>query len=92
MIVIHMNVGRLWSDIGPYTARRVRGGWVVSWLPRRVLDARQALIALRLAELYCGKLTPGSTRWRRARAYERELGIVPGRSGLVATASGVGGW
>lgn len=82
---------KMWSDLVPHTAHWA-DGWVVSWLPRRVLSGRQAWIALRLAELYCGALTPGSKRWRRARDFERELGIEPGRSGQVASAAGVAGW
>ncbi|MEC3974862.1 hypothetical protein [Amycolatopsis sp. H20-H5] len=70
----------MWSDSGPHTARRVAqrpGEWVVSWLPRRLVDARQAWIAMRLAEIYCARPEPGSARWRVVAEFERELGVSP---------------
>ncbi|MGW4521049.1 hypothetical protein [Amycolatopsis sp. NPDC004378] len=65
------------SDIGPHTARRVTGGWVVSWLPRHLLSTRQAWIALRLAEIYCDRPEPGSVWWGVAAECERELRVPP---------------
>jgi hypothetical protein len=40
--VTHPNADLRWSEIAPRTARRVHGGAVVPWRPRRVLDGRRA--------------------------------------------------
>lgn len=38
------------SDLTRHDARRVEGGWEVSWLPGRVLDRDQAITGMTLAE------------------------------------------
>ena len=78
--MIHATETLMWSDVGSHTAYQAGkrpGGWVVSWLPRRVLDGRQAWLAMHLADIYCARPEPGSAWWGSARELERELGVSP---------------
>lgn len=65
------------STNSPHTARRVDGGWTVSWLPDRILDRNQALTAMTIAELVAtNHVTPGSRYWLHLRAWAAELGLT----------------
>jgi hypothetical protein len=63
------------STVTEHHATRTPEGWVVSWLPGRVLDRSGAITAMTLAEIYATNPPADSKWWRAARSFERELGL-----------------
>ncbi|MGW4521054.1 hypothetical protein [Amycolatopsis sp. NPDC004378] len=60
--------------------------WQVPWLPKRILDRKEAIIAMHLAEIYSGDPAEDSAWSAVAHDYERELGLPRGfRSAWLRT-------
>lgn len=79
--------GLMSSDTTTHTAREVDNGWVVSWLPGRVVDRNQAVTAMLLVESVA---EGGVLGWRRAVAdiWAAELDLTLGEALALASAGG----
>lgn len=65
------------SDAGEFRAFRL-DNWLVSWLPRRILDRKEALMAMHLAEIYSGDPARDTSWALVARDYEKALHLPRG--------------
>lgn len=63
------------SDAMRHTARRVPGGWALSWLPGRVFDRYQAVSGMTAAEVLARRPAPDDPVWLHVRGWLAELGI-----------------
>lgn len=64
------------STTSGHTAKRLTsGGWVLSWLPGRVLTRNQAVSGLLLADTAGDGLEPGDSRWPALDSWARELDL-----------------
>jgi len=57
---------------GHSAARIESGGWLLSWLPGRVLDRNQAITGMILAELVGAELEPAAREWPDYKAWAEE--------------------
>lgn len=78
------------SDETPQYAVLVDGGWLVSWLPRRVLTRDQAMTAMTIAETvsrydWSSPFDPAADIWLFIDGWAAELGITAANA--VAEAS-----
>ncbi|MGH3248187.1 MAG: hypothetical protein ACRDOI_18585 [Trebonia sp.] len=67
------------SNLTPHTARPTDGGWLVSWLPGRVLTWNEAITAMTLAEMVRESLgdepNPSVRYWPHIEGWAAELGM-----------------
>lgn len=75
--MIHVIGDVMRSDLVDSPAFRL-DHWLVPWLPKRILDRKEAILAMHLAEIYSGDPAEDSSWSAVARDYERELGLPRG--------------
>jgi hypothetical protein len=73
---VEINDRGMRSTTSGHTAQRLAaGGWVLSWLPGRVLTRNQAVSGLLLADTAGDGLEPGDSRWPSLDSWAQELGL-----------------
>jgi hypothetical protein len=75
--MLHVTDNVMLSDTVDSPAFRL-DHWVVPWLPKRILNRKEALIAMHLAEIYSGDPAADSSWSLVARDYEQELNLPRG--------------
>jgi hypothetical protein len=75
-MALHINDDSMPLDDSGHTARKIGDGWVVSWLPRRVLSRDQAISGMTLAETVCTDTIRGPARLQLLDTLAAELGMT----------------
>ncbi|MEV6971079.1 hypothetical protein AB0M47_38860 [Hamadaea sp. NPDC051192] len=64
------------SDATPADAVRMMDGWVVSWLPDRMLSRDEAITAMTVAECIAEGVAPGDRLWPHVVGWLAELSLT----------------
>jgi hypothetical protein len=73
-----INETEMTSTVTDHTAQHIGTGWVVTWLPGRMLTANQAVTAMTIAETVAAHGTPelrSSRWWGHVESWAEELGL-----------------